>query len=143
MEAAPRLDRRAHDDELRSALGRDARHLLGQASRACAHDLAPHTDAVRAGNRRRRLEPLLQAHELPVEVRVDRELPFENRRRDEDDPGAAVGGEAAGEVERVLRLLPVEQRHDDAPVGDRPRPAREAAGAVVKEVNVREPHRRS
>ena len=63
--------------------------------------------------------------ELPVEVRIDRQLALEDGGRDEHDSGAPICGEPAGEIERVLRLLPVEQRHDDAAVGDRARPARE------------------
>ena len=35
-------------------------------------------DTVRARDRGRRLEPLLQAHELPVEVRVERQLALED-----------------------------------------------------------------
>ena len=37
---------------------------------------------------------------------VERQLPLDHERRDEDDPGTAVGSEPAGEIERVLRLLP-------------------------------------
>jgi hypothetical protein len=73
-------------------------------------------------------------------VRGERELALDDERRDEDDPRAAVGGEPAGEVERVLRLLPVEQRHDDAAVGERTGRAREAAGAVAQHMQVGKPH---
>lgn len=143
MEAAPGLDRRADDDELRAALGRDPPNLLAQAPRPRADDLAPDRNSVRVRNRCGGFEPLLQAHELPVEVRVERQLPLEHGGRDEDDARSAVGREPAGEVERVLGLLPVEQRHDDGAVGDRARPAREAAGAAVEEVYVRQLHFRS
>jgi hypothetical protein len=143
VEAAPRLDRRADDDELGAALGRDARDLLAETPRPRTHDLASHPDAVRARHRGRRLEPLLEARELPVEVRVERQLALEDGRRHEDDPGATVGGEPAGEVESVLRLLPVEQRHHDGAIGDRPRPACKATGAAVEEVDVRQLHRMS
>jgi hypothetical protein len=143
MEAAPRLDRSADDDELGPALGGNTPDLLAEAPRPRAHDLVPHPDAVGGRHRGRDLEPLLQAHELPVEVRVDRQLALEHRRRDEDDPRSSVGGEPAGEVERVLRLLPVEQRNDDRAVPDGARPASKAPGAVVDQVDVRQPHRRS
>jgi hypothetical protein len=76
-------------------------------------------------------------------VRIQRQLPLEEGRRDEHDAGAAIGGEAAGEVERMLSLLAVEQRHDDAAVGDRPRPAGEAPRAAMEEPGAGELHRMS
>ena len=85
----------------------------------------------------------LRLGERPVHVRVQRQLALDHERRNEDDAGASVGGETAGEIERVLGLLPVEQRHDDAPVGDRARPAREASGAMVEEAYVGDLHRSS
>jgi hypothetical protein len=108
VEAAPRLDRCSHDNELGAALGRDARHLLAEGFGPCADDLPPHRHAVRARDRRRRFEPILQALELSVEVRVDRQLELENGRRHEDDAGAAIGREPAREIERMLSLLSVE-----------------------------------
>jgi hypothetical protein len=143
MEAAPRLDRRADDDELRAAFRRDARDLLAQVPGARADDFPPNADAVCACHRSRRLEPLFEAHELPVEVRVDRQLTLQDGWRDENDSRAAVGREPAGEVEGVLRLLPVEQRHHDAPVGDRTRPARKPPRAKVEDAYVWELHFRS
>jgi hypothetical protein len=141
METAPRLDRRTDDHELRAPFGRDARHVLAEAPRPRTDDLATHTDAVGSGHRSRGLEPLLDAHELPVEMRVDRELAFQDGGRNEHDSGAAVGGNPAGEVDRVLRLRVVEQRDDDRAVRDRARPAREAPRTAVEEVEVRESHR--
>jgi hypothetical protein len=140
-EAAPRLDRRADDDELGAALGRDARDLLAEAPRAGADDLGADADAVGTRHRGRMLDPLLEAAELAVHVRVQRQLSLDDQRRDEDDAGAAVGREPAGKVERVLRLVPVEQRHDDAAIGDRPRPAREMPSATMEEPDVRHLHR--
>ena len=141
MEAAPRLDRRADDDELRTPLGRHPRDLLAEAPRPRADELVPHADAVRAGHRGRRLEPLLQAYELFVEVRVDRQLTLEDCRRHQDDPGSTIGSEPARKVERVLRLLPIEQRHDDGAVRNRAGQARKATRAVMEDVEVRELHR--
>jgi hypothetical protein len=136
MEAPPRLDRRADDHELRAALGRDAGDLLAEAPGPGTDDLVPDGHAVRARDRARGFDPLLQTHELPVEVRIDRQLALEDGGCNEHDPGAPVCCETAGEIERVLRLLPVEQRHDDAAVGNRARPAREAS-------DIRPPHRMS
>jgi hypothetical protein len=143
VEAAPRLDRRADDDELGAALGRHPSDLLAEASRPRADDLPPDGDTVRARHRGCRLEPFPEARELSVEMRIDRQLALEDGGRDEDDPGSTVGGEPAGEVERVLGLLPVEQRHDDRAIRDRAGPAREAPGAAVEEVDVRQLHFRS
>ena len=141
MEAAPRLDRRAHDDELRATLLRDTRDVLAQAPRPRANDLPPDRDAVGARHRGCGLEPLLQAGDRAVHVCVQRQLALDDERRDEQDPGAAIGSEPAGKVERVLGLLPVEERDDDAPVGDRARPAREAPGTAVENAYVRQLHR--
>jgi hypothetical protein len=134
MESAPRLDGRADDQELRPPLGGNAGHFLPEAPRARADDLAAHPDAVGAGHRGCRLEPLSNVHELPVEVCVERQLALQDGRCDEDDSGAAVGGEPAGEVDRVLRLCVVEQGDDDRAVRDRARPAREAPRAAMEEV---------
>jgi hypothetical protein len=141
LEAAPRLDRRADDHELGPALGRDACDLLAEAAGPGTDDFPTHVDAVRAGDGRRGLESLLQAHELPVEVRLDRQLTLEDGRRDEHDTRAAVGREPAGEIERMLRLLPVEQRHDDGAIRDRASPAREAPSPPMEPSDVGQPHR--
>jgi hypothetical protein len=142
METAPGLDGCADDEELRAALGRDARHVLPEASRPRADDFSPHTDAVRGSYGGRALEPLLEGREPAIHVRVQRQLALDDERRDENDLGPAVSREAAGEIERVLRLVPVEHRHDDAPVGDRARPAREAPSPAVEQLDVRQLHRR-
>ena len=143
MKAAPRLDRRAHDDELGATLRGDAGDFLAEAARPRPDQLAPHADAVRGGHRGCRLEPLLQAAELPVEARIQGQLPLEDGRSDQNDPGTAIGSEAAGQVERVFRLLRVQQRHDDAPVGDGARPTRETPRPAPQQPDVREPHRTS
>ena len=141
MEAATRLDRRAHDDELRAALLRDTRDVLAQAPRPRANDLPPDRDAVGARHRGCGLEPLLQAGDRAVHVCVQRQLALDDERRDEHDPGAAIGSEPAGKVERVLGLLPVEERDDDAPVRDRAGPAREAPRPAPEERDAGAPHR--
>jgi hypothetical protein len=141
VEAAPRLDGRPDDHELRSPLGGHPRDLLAEAAGSGTDDLPPYVDAVGARDRGRGLETPLEAHALSVEMRVERQLALEDGRGHEHDTGAAVGREAAGEVERVLGLLPVEQRHDDAAVGDRARPAREAPRAPAQQPEVRHPHR--
>jgi hypothetical protein len=143
VEAAPRIDRRADDDELRAVFGRDARDLLAETSGPRADDLLPHPDAIRARHRGCALDPRLQAGEPAVHMSVDRQLLLDHERGNEDDAGAAIGREPAGEVERVLGLFLVEQRHDDAAVGDRARPARETPRAAVQHSDVGELHRSS
>jgi len=123
--------------------GGDSRGVLAEASRPRAHDLPPHGDAVRGRHRGRRLEPLLELGEPAVHVRVERQLALDDQWSHEHDAGAPVGCETAGEIERVLGLLPVEQRHRDAPIGDRARPAREVPGAAVEDPDVGELHRSS
>ena len=143
MEPSPRLDRRADDDELRAAFRGDARNVLAEAPRPRANDLPPYSDAVGGRHGSRRLEPLLQGREPALEVRVQRQLALDDERRDEDDLGTAVGGEPAGEIERVLRLLLLEQRHDDAAVGDRARPTREAPRSASEHLDIGALHRSS
>jgi len=141
VEAASRFDGSPYDDELRPALGGDPRDLLADAAGARADDLPAYVDAVGGRDCGRSLETLLEARALSVEMRVERQLALEDGRGDQHDPGAAVCCEPAGDVERVLGLLPVEQRHDDAAVGDRARPTREAARAPVQQPEVWQPHR--
>jgi hypothetical protein len=140
LEAAPRLDRRAHDDELGATLVRHACDLLAEQPRARPDDLAPYADAVRSRDCRGRVEPVAQPALLAVEACVERQLPLDEERRDEDDPCAAVGREPAREIERLLRLLPLEQRHDDRPIADRTGPTREPPGAMVQQADVGESH---
>jgi hypothetical protein len=143
VKAAPRLDGRPDHDELGSMGRGDASDLLAKASRPCAHDLPPHADAVRASDGRGRLEPLLQSCEPAVHVRVQGQLPLDDERPDENDTRPAVGGQPTGEIERVLGLLPVEQGHDDAAIGDRLRPQHKAPSAAAQGTNVRQPSHRN
>jgi hypothetical protein len=143
VEPSPRLDRRADDDELRTALCGDSCDVFPQAPRTRADNLASHAHAVRGRHRGGVVEALLQVGERAVHVRVDRQLTLDDERGDEDDLGPAVGGQAAGEIERVLGFLEIEQRHDDAPVGDRAGPAREASRPAMQEPDVGQPHRSS
>jgi hypothetical protein len=143
LEATPRLDRRADDDELGAALIRHARDLLAQQAGARADDLAPGADAVRSRDGRGQVEPVAQRAQLVVEPRVERQLPLDEERCNENDPRAAVSGEPAGEIERVLRLLPLEQRHDNRPVADRARAARQPPSVVMEPAEVGTSHRTS
>jgi hypothetical protein len=76
-------------------------------------------------------------------VRVQRQLALEHGRRDEHDARAAVGREPARKDERMLSLLLIEQRDDDAAVRDRLRPQGDAPSAPTEPPDVRQPHRRS
>ena len=85
-------------------------------ARACGRSSRRTPTPYELGDRRRAVEPRTQRRDLTPKLRVERQLPLDDERRDEDDARAAVGGEPAGEVERMLRLVPSEQRDDDAPV---------------------------
>jgi len=142
-EAATRLDRGADDDELGPALARNARDLVAEQARARSDDLAAHADSVRSGHHRGRVEPVAQRTQLFVEACVERQLAVDEERRDENDPCAAFGGEPAREIERVLRLLLLEQRHDDRAIGDGAGATREPARSMVQSADVGESHRTS
>src|SRR5262249_38912953 len=72
--APPRFDRSADDDQLRPPLGGDAGDVLPEASGAGADALLPPAAPVGRGHCGRGLEPLSEALELAVEVRVQRQL---------------------------------------------------------------------
>jgi len=91
----------------------DVGEVVPERTFARADDQPANADAVRVGDRRRAVERRLQCSDLVVQVRVERELLGHDERGDEDDERAAVGGEPAREVERVLGLVPAEQRHHD------------------------------
>jgi hypothetical protein len=142
-EAALRLDGRADDDELRPMPGGDAGDVLAEASGPRPHELPSDTHAVGTRHRGGGFEPLLQAHELAVEVGVDRKLPLEDGRCHQDDSSPAIGGKPAGEIDCVRGLLQVEQRHGDAAIRDRAGPAPEAARPAAKRPGAGQLHRMS
>jgi hypothetical protein len=117
--------------------------LAAERALAGADDAADGGDAVRLGDCAGLVERGAQLAHLTVEVRVERQLLRDDERRDEDDARAAVGGEAAGEVERVVRLLAAEERHDDRPVAHGRGPAGETPCAPADRREVRPLHHRS
>jgi hypothetical protein len=117
-EASPRLDRSADDHELRPTLVRHACDLFTEQAVARSDDLPPHADAVRPRYRLGRVDPATQFAKLSVETCVEGQLALEEKRCDKDNPRAAVRGEPAREIERVLRLLLLEQRYDHRPIRD-------------------------
>jgi hypothetical protein len=121
----------------------DLGEIVSERALARADDAAADADTVGVGDRRRVVERGLQCRELGLEVRVERQLLRDDERCDEDDAGAPIAGQAAGEVERMLGLGATEQRDDDTAVADRRGPPGEAAGAVPQRVDVRELHYRT
>jgi hypothetical protein len=117
--------------------------LLPEGALACANDPADRGGAVRLGDGRRVVERPAEGLDLAIEVRSERELLRDDERRDEHDPGATVRGQAAGEVERVLRLGPPEERHEDAAVADGGRASGDAAGLPAERAEIRAGHHRS
>jgi hypothetical protein len=96
--------------------GRHFGELAAERARPRPDDEAVRVDAVGVGDGGGPRERLAERVRLRAEMRVQRQLLRDDQRRDEDDVRPAVGGEAASEIERVLRLLQAEQGHDDAPV---------------------------
>jgi hypothetical protein len=80
---------------------------------ARADDPPADADTVRVDDRRGMVERRLQGVGLVMEMRVEREFLRHEERSYEDDARAAVGGQAAREVERVLGLVAAEERDDD------------------------------
>jgi len=117
--------------------------LPADPARPCADEPAPRPEPVRVRDRGRMIEPIAQRTDLRVEVGVERQRLLDEQRRDEDDAGTAVRGEPAGEVECVLRLVPAEERDDDAPEAGRGRPPENAADSALEPLEVRAPHRSS
>jgi len=122
---------------------RDLRDLAAELPGAHAQDPTARCDAVGVGDGGGRIQPALQLGDLGVEVGIQGQLPLDEQRRDEHDPRSTVRGETAREVESVLRLLPLEQRDDDAAVPDRLGAAGETPGAAPEAGQVGPSHRRS
>ena len=105
---------------------RDLRELAAERPLPRADDPTGCTHAVRLGDGGRLVERRAQVGDLGPEVRVEWELLRNDERGDEHDTRAAVGGEPAGEIERVLGLRATEERDDDVAVADRRGAARES-----------------
>jgi hypothetical protein len=52
---------------------------------------------------------------LTVEVSIERQLPVDEERRQQEDPCTTIGGEPASQVQRMAGVLLIEQRDDDHP----------------------------
>ena len=92
------------------------RELAPERAVARPDDGAVRAHPVRLGDRGRLRERLAEGLDLGVEMGVERQLVRDDERCDEDDARTPVGGEPAGEVERVLGLGAAEERNDDAAV---------------------------
>jgi hypothetical protein len=99
-----------------------------------------HSDAVRLGDSGCVIERPAKSLDLDDEVRVERELLRHHERGHEHDACAAIGSEAAGEVERVLGLGLAEKRHDDAAIADGSRAPGKAPRVTAYGANVRASH---
>jgi hypothetical protein len=122
-------------------VARDLRELPPECAVARADYLPMRRDAVRLGDGSRVCERRAECLELEVEVRVEWKLLRDDEWRDEHDVRTAVGREAAGEVERMLRLGAAEERHDDAAIADRGRAPGDAARPPAETTDVRPLHR--
>jgi hypothetical protein len=104
-------------------------------------DAPPRADSVRLGDRGGPVERRAQLRGLLAEVRIEPQLLRHDEGSHEDDVSPAVGREAAGDVERMLGLVPPDERHDDAAVANGRGPAGEPVGAAAGGAEVRPPHR--
>jgi hypothetical protein len=117
--------------------------LLSERAFACANDPAGRGGAVRLGDCGRMIERPAEGRDLAAEVRIERKLLRDDERRDEHDARSAIGGEAAGEIERVLALRQAEERHDDAAVADGGSAPGEPARLPVECAQIRPAHHSS
>lgn len=124
-------------------VARDLGHLAAEGTRTRAHDAPVRGDAVRLGDDGRLVERRAKLPDLGVEVGVQRQLLRHDERRHEEDAGAAIGGEPAGEVDRVHGLVAAEERDDDRAVAHGDGASREPFRAAADRVDVRRPHRKS
>jgi len=124
-------------------IARDLGNLPADPPHPGAYEPAPGPEPVGIRDRGRVIQPPAQLPRLGVEMGVERQLLRDEQRRDEDDAGAAVRRKPAGEVERVLRLLPTQQRHDDAPEARRGRPPHEAPDTAREAAEIEALHRSS
>ena len=116
-----RLARRAEHDDLGTALLGLLDDRLPGAARA--DETVEHPDAVRVADRDRLVElvvrSVLELGQVVVERPAERHLEHVQRH----DPGPALGGEAAGDVERVVRGLAGDDGYEEPPVLERERRA--------------------
>ena len=117
---------------------------LGELAAECAlagpDDPPSDADAVGVCNRRGPVEGGLQVADLSRKMRLEGQLLRNDERRDEHHVRAAIGSEAAREIEGVLGLGAAEERNDDAAISDRRRAPRETAGVPASRAQIREPH---
>ena len=74
----------------------------------CAHDLSVRADAIALGKRPLAAELDTERRFLTVEVSIERQLPVDEERRQQEDARATIGGQPAGQVQRVTGVLLVE-----------------------------------
>ncbi len=115
-EAALRLDCGSHHDEggahVLGGIGNRASELAGTR----AHDLSVRADPIALGERPLAAQLDTKNLFLTVEVSIERQLPVDEERREQEDARTTIGGEPASQVERMAGVLLVEQRDDDHPV---------------------------
>jgi hypothetical protein len=112
-EAPLRLDGSSDHDEggayVIGGFGDGTSQLAGP----CAHDLAVRADPVTLGKRPLAAELDTEHPLLAVEMSIERKLPVDEERRQQENARATIGGEPAGQVKRMPVVLLVEQRDDD------------------------------
>jgi len=136
-EAPLRLDGGSDHDEggayVFSGVGNGASKLAGPG----AHDLPVRADPVTLGKRPIAAELDTEGGFFTVEVSIERQLPVDEERRQQEDASPTIGGEPAGQVQRMPGVLLVEQRNDDHPVsaGEAMSCSTETTTAAVKQAS--------
>lgn len=112
-EASLRLDGGSDNDEgganVFGGRGDGASQLAGPS----AHDLPVRADAVTLGKRPLAAELDTEHLLLAMEMGIERQLPLDEERREQENARATIGGEPARQVQRVPGVLLVEQRDDN------------------------------
>jgi hypothetical protein len=115
-EAPLRLDCGSHYDEGGAHVLCGIGDRASELPRPGTHDLSVCADPIALGKRPLAVQLDTENLFLTVEVSIERQLPVDEERRQQEDACTTIGGEPASQVERVAGVLLVEQRDDDHPV---------------------------
>jgi hypothetical protein len=126
-EASLRLDGGSDHDERGSHVLRGVGDRASELTGPRSHDLSVRPDPVALGQRALATQLDTKNLFLTREVSIERQLPVDEERRQQEDACTALAGEPASEVQRMPGVLLVEQWDDDHPVS-----ACEAAGCSAE-----------
>src|SRR6266700_5868956 len=114
-ETALRLDGGAEHDEGGAHVLGGVRDGASELAGPRAHDLSARADPIAFGERPLAAQLDTKNPFLTVEVSIERQLPVDEERRQQEDPCTTIGGKPASQVQRMAGVLLIEQRDDDHP----------------------------